>query len=140
MVNCQLYEQRDLKHSSALTCDSVEEIKKEHSSFNSVVQDTNNIKDVSSPTTRAVTELFSHTVSRCIQTAYRNMSTASRSRGKTCSSREFCLIFQLPFPSVCCRKTESRTVGRTFTDRTDSLLIEMFCKLSSSRIPFVFEI
>jgi hypothetical protein len=62
-VNCQLYEQRDLKHNSGISYVSAEEIKKKHaSSSGSAVQDTyNNSNDIYTPVTSAILQLCSHT-------------------------------------------------------------------------------
>jgi hypothetical protein len=115
--------------------------KKSTAHLYNVVHDTNNRKDVYSPTTSAVGELCSHTgcYNRYLQTAYHSMSTVSCSRGNTYTSREFCHIFHLHFPTVCGHKTESQTVGWTFTDRTDWLLVDLLPTHSSSRTPSVFE-
>jgi hypothetical protein len=103
-VSCQLYEQRDLKHSSVLTSESAEKVKKKKhaSSSNGVVHDTNNSKDVYSPFTSAVQQLRYYTAcyNRCLQTGYRSMSTASCSSDKSCSLRQFFHIFPLPFPYI----------------------------------------
>ena len=87
-VNCLLYEQRDLVHSSGLSCGSAEEIKKKKiSSYNTAVHDIKNRKDFYSLPTSAVPQLFSHTgrYNRCLPIIYHSVSTASCSNDMTCS-------------------------------------------------------
>jgi hypothetical protein len=103
-VNCQLYEQKDLKHNSGLNSATVEENKKTQniSASNSVNQDTNNSKDVYSSVTSAVQQLRYHTgcYNRCLQRGYRSMSTVSCNSDKTCFLLQFFHILPLHFPYI----------------------------------------
>ena len=98
-VNCQLYEQRNLKHNSGISYETVEEIiKKKHaSSSGSAVHDSNNSNDVYTPVTSAVLHLCSHTgpYNRYLQTAYRSMSTDSCSSDTKFPLRELFHVFLL---------------------------------------------